>query len=59
MGEGLGLWEAEGGEGESGGDGGEGGGGQCKVTVLSDVSDFGVPLRPQDGQLQLRASRNG
>lgn len=35
------------------------GGGQCKVTVPSDVSDFGVPLRPRDGQLQLRASRNG
>ena len=34
-------------------------GGQCKVTVPSDVSDFGVPLRPRDGQLQLRASRNG
>ena len=27
MGEGLGLWEAKGGEGESGGDGGGGGGG--------------------------------
>lgn len=36
-----------------------GGGSQCKVTVPSDVSDFGVPLRPRDGQLQLRASRNG
>ena len=59
MGEGLGLREAKGGEGERGGDGGGGGGGQCKVTVPSDVSDFGVPLRPRDGQLQLRASRNG
>ena len=30
MGEGLGLWEAKGGEGESGGDGGGGGGGSMQ-----------------------------